>query len=117
MAGPVSNPLVESGKPLFFKVADKDAFGFKAPEIRLGEAVRLCVRLLSVVQKEALVVSARTALDMSEQTCFLHAFCKADLKTKVSIESYKSPGNDYSSLKAFTTCSSDFDINAISPGG
>jgi hypothetical protein len=25
---------------------------------------------------------------MSEQTCFLHAFCKADLKTKVSIQDY-----------------------------
>ena len=31
---------------------------------------------------------ARTALDMAEQTCFLHAFCKADLKTKVTIQSY-----------------------------
>jgi hypothetical protein len=25
---------------------------------------------------------------MSEQTCFLHAFCKTDLKTKVSLENY-----------------------------
>jgi hypothetical protein len=31
---------------------------------------------------------ARKALDMSEQTCFLHAFCKADLKTKVSTQSF-----------------------------
>ena len=31
---------------------------------------------------------ARQALDMSEQTCFLHAFCKADLKTRVSIRNY-----------------------------
>jgi uncharacterized OsmC-like protein len=31
---------------------------------------------------------ARQALDMSEQTCFLHAFCKADLKTKVSVQEY-----------------------------
>jgi hypothetical protein len=31
---------------------------------------------------------ARQALDMSEQTCFLHAFCKANLKTRVSIESF-----------------------------
>jgi len=30
---------------------------------------------------------ARTILDMSEQTCFLHAFCKADLKTRVKIRS------------------------------
>jgi len=28
---------------------------------------------------------ARQALDMSEQTCFLHAFCKTDLKTRVTI--------------------------------
>ena len=28
---------------------------------------------------------ARAALDMTEQTCFLHAFCKADLKAKVSV--------------------------------
>jgi hypothetical protein len=31
---------------------------------------------------------ARTALDMAEQTCFLHAFCKTDLKTKVTIQRY-----------------------------
>jgi hypothetical protein len=30
---------------------------------------------------------ARAALDMSEQTCFLHAFCKADLKARVKITS------------------------------
>ena len=31
---------------------------------------------------------ARTILDMSEQTCFLHAFCKADLKTHVRIHGF-----------------------------
>jgi hypothetical protein len=31
---------------------------------------------------------ARTILDMSEQTCFLHAFCRTDLKTKISLEDY-----------------------------
>jgi hypothetical protein len=31
---------------------------------------------------------ARTILDMAEQTCFLHAFCKADLKTRVALEDY-----------------------------
>jgi len=30
---------------------------------------------------------AKTILDMFEQTCFLHAFCKADLKTRVKIQS------------------------------
>jgi hypothetical protein len=29
---------------------------------------------------------ARTALDMAEQTCFLHALCRTDLKTKVSVK-------------------------------
>ena len=28
---------------------------------------------------------ARAALDMSEQTCYLHAFCKTDLKAKVRV--------------------------------
>ena len=55
-----ANPLRESGKPLFFRVGDANTIGFGAPGIRLGEAVRLCVRSLSVMQKEALVASART---------------------------------------------------------
>ncbi len=60
MTAPKTNPLLESGKPLFFKVANGDVAGFTAPQNRLGEAVRLCVRSLSVMQKEALVGSART---------------------------------------------------------
>jgi hypothetical protein len=60
MTLPPTNPLVDSGKPLFFRVANVGELGFAAPPIRLGEAVRLCVRSLSVMQKEALVVSART---------------------------------------------------------
>ncbi|EKF20681.1 OsmC family protein [Nitratireductor pacificus] len=31
---------------------------------------------------------ARTALDMSEQTCFLHAFCRTDLKARVRISPF-----------------------------
>lgn len=31
---------------------------------------------------------ARHALDMAEQTCFLHAFCRTALKAKVSIETF-----------------------------
>lgn len=57
-----SNPLIDCGKPLFFKVANADVIGFKSPEIRLGEAVRLCVRSLTVMQKEALVISAKTGV-------------------------------------------------------
>jgi hypothetical protein len=45
-----ANPLVNSGKPLFFKVANPEELGVFAPAIRLGEAVRLCVRSLSVMQ-------------------------------------------------------------------
>ena len=29
---------------------------------------------------------ARTVLDMSEQTCFLHAFCRTDLKARLRLE-------------------------------
>jgi hypothetical protein len=54
------NILRESGKPLFFPIADPGALGLDPPAPRLGEAVRLAVRSLSVMQKEALVVSART---------------------------------------------------------
>ncbi|MGD8341783.1 MAG: OsmC family peroxiredoxin [Gammaproteobacteria bacterium] len=32
---------------------------------------------------------ARTALDMSEQTCFLHALCRTELKTRVKIRRYE----------------------------
>jgi hypothetical protein len=54
--------LSASGKPLFFPVADADALGLPAPAIRpeRGEAVRVFVRSLFGMQKEALVASART---------------------------------------------------------
>lgn len=54
------NPLIECGKPLFFKVANTDAITRHTPDLRLGDAIRLYVRSLSVMQKEALVLSART---------------------------------------------------------
>jgi hypothetical protein len=60
MANAAQNPLVGSGKPLFFQVENAGAIVFTAPPIRMGEAVRLCVRSLSGMQKEALVASART---------------------------------------------------------
>jgi hypothetical protein len=31
---------------------------------------------------------ARTILDVSEQTCFLHAFCRTDLKTKIRLSKF-----------------------------
>ena len=57
-----ANLLRESGKPLFFKAANPDGIGFAPPTIRPGraEAVRLCVRSLTGMQKEALVASAAT---------------------------------------------------------
>jgi len=60
MAETITNPLVDCGKPLFFKVANAANTSFGTPELRLGEALRLSVRSLSVMQKEALVCSART---------------------------------------------------------
>ncbi len=57
-----ANLLRECGKPLFFKVANPEAIGFTAPEPRHGDAIRLAVRSLTVMQKEALVASARTGI-------------------------------------------------------
>jgi hypothetical protein len=57
---PAENPLRDSGKPLFFKVENPADLGFETAAIRHGEAVRLCVRSLSAMQKEALVASARS---------------------------------------------------------
>ena len=56
----MSNPLKDSGKPLFFRLENGEEIGFSAAEIRKGEAVRLAVRSLSAMQKEALVASARS---------------------------------------------------------
>lgn len=56
----MTNPLVLCGKPLFFKVADPRGIELVPPSVRKGQALRLAVRSLSVMQKEALVVSSRT---------------------------------------------------------
>ena len=60
MTGTPENLLAQSGKPLFFKVANPASLGLEPPSLRLGQAVRLFVRSLRGMQKEALVVSART---------------------------------------------------------
>lgn len=52
------NQLKDSGKPLFFLASSMCA---DAPEARLGEALRLSVRALAGMQKEALVTSATGA--------------------------------------------------------
>lgn len=56
----MDNPLKECGKPLFFKVANARDIGFTAPQNRKGQSIRLAVRSLSVMQKEALVASSLT---------------------------------------------------------
>lgn len=54
------NILGQQAVPLFFKVGNVETLGFAAPSPRLGQAVRLAVRSLSMMQKEALVVNSRT---------------------------------------------------------
>lgn len=56
----MQNPLKDCGKPLFFKVANPAQVGLGAPKNRKGQSVRLVVRSLSVMQKEALVASSLT---------------------------------------------------------
>ncbi len=58
--GGVISPLIDCGKPLFFEVADPGQLGLDAPPERIGQAVRVAARSLSLMQKEALVISSRT---------------------------------------------------------
>jgi hypothetical protein len=60
MATPMPNPLRAAGKPLFFEVAEAGTLGLTAPSADSGENVRVAMRSLSVMQKEALVLSTRT---------------------------------------------------------
>jgi uncharacterized OsmC-like protein len=52
--------LKESARPLFFRVGSNSTPGLDAADDRLGDSLRTHVRSLSVMQKEALVVSRRT---------------------------------------------------------
>jgi organic hydroperoxide reductase OsmC/OhrA len=52
------SPLIDGGKPLFFKVAHPDELAFGPPPAGKGQAVRAAVRSLSLMQKEALVASS-----------------------------------------------------------
>jgi hypothetical protein len=131
---PAENLLDASGLPTFFEVAGSE---LPLPVNRHGQSVRVWARSLTVMQKEALVVSARSgrtwrlasdegpydayfsvggasggtgapgradaiethvylrsseddefarrAVDMGGQTCFLHALCRAQLDTRVSV--------------------------------
>lgn len=55
----MSNPLKDSGKPLFFALADSGSIDFPPPD-RHGQSIRLAARSLSLMQKEALVFSTLT---------------------------------------------------------
>lgn len=56
------NILGRSKKPLFFRAGSGASIGIEAPSNRRGEAIRTFARSLSVMQKEALVVSRRTGI-------------------------------------------------------
>lgn len=58
----MSRPLIECGKPLVFKVGGSETPSLTAPEPRpgRGQAIRLAVRALAGMQKEALAVSSLT---------------------------------------------------------
>jgi hypothetical protein len=58
------NPLVECGMPLFFRVREPGDLALRPPARRLEDALRVAVRSLSLMQKEALVASARTKTDL-----------------------------------------------------
>jgi hypothetical protein len=62
VSDPAPNPLKASGKPLFFRASSDRRLVLKVPAVRLGDALRTGVRSLSVMQKEALVASARTGI-------------------------------------------------------
>ena len=53
----LTTPLVTRGKPCFFEVSNSRDVAIRPPQPRRGVAVRLWVRSLSEMQKEALVAS------------------------------------------------------------
>ena len=53
----MATPLVACGKPYFFEVSSAPDVAIRPPEPRRGIAIRLWVRSLSEMQKEALVAS------------------------------------------------------------
>jgi len=55
-----SNMLEESGLPIFFEVTHTGGNGLPLPENPRGQSVRVWARSLSVMQKEAIVLSALT---------------------------------------------------------
>jgi organic hydroperoxide reductase OsmC/OhrA len=54
------NPLLRCGLPIFFPLEDVDELGLALPENRHGQSVRVWARSLTLMQKEAVVVSVRS---------------------------------------------------------
>ncbi|CAB1058138.1 hypothetical protein D1BOALGB6SA_2894 [Olavius sp. associated proteobacterium Delta 1] len=80
MANKGINVLETCGLPIFFKVGNADEVGISAPRNRKGLAVRTWVRSLSVMQKEALVISDTTGLVWrfaSDEGPYLNSFDSA----------------------------------------
>lgn len=57
---PQPNPLFDSGLPIFFEIEDCADLHLTLPTNRHGQSVRTWARSLSVMQKEAIVKSARS---------------------------------------------------------
>lgn len=92
-----TNVLESCGLPIFFKVDNADEVGISAPENRKGLAVRTWVRSLSVMQKEALVISDTTGLVWrfaSDEGPYLNSFdsapCPLAFFTTGMVSSYMS---------------------------
>ena len=74
------NLLAASGKPLFFPVGNFSGLGLPPPTVRRADAVRLWARSLTVMQKEAVVVSAKTGRAWrlaSDEGAYLNGFDEA----------------------------------------
>lgn len=54
------NLLLESGLPIFFEIGNFDDLGLALPHNRHGQTVRVWARSLTVMQKQAIVVSTRS---------------------------------------------------------
>ena len=60
MPGKEEDLLLASGLPIFFEIGNWAELGLAAPDNRHGQSVRTWARSLTVMQKEAIVVSARS---------------------------------------------------------
>lgn len=71
------NVLGNDPRPLFFRIADAEELGLRAPEDRYGVSLRTWARSLSGMQKEALVVNGSTGIGwrlVSDEGPYLDGF-------------------------------------------